>query len=425
MIKKIILGFSLCAGFSALAQQGTSSPYSYYGIGDVKFKGTHEIRTMGSLAVYQDSLHLNTLNPASYSNLQSTTFSLGFSNTSNQIKSANASASANRTSFDYFALAFPAGKFGFSFGIMPYSFVGYSIANTAKEGDFTVDRKFNGEGGINRAFLGMSYKITKKLSIGAEAAYNFGDTENTAIKFITDDGSSFPVNRGSRELIANDYSGMTFNFGANYTQPLTEEVKLTLGATFSPETKLANNQVVKLATVYYNNDNLVVDQEQETSNTSHDLLFATKYSFGATVGNPMQWMIGAEYTGTNNEKMNAYFKNPNTSYTNAHKFAVGGFYTPDYRPYFSNFFERITYRAGAKYEKTGFVMNGKEINDISASIGFGVPIGLRNRNVSNLNIGLEYGQRGTTKNTLIKENYFNVSVGLSFNDFWFIKRKYD
>jgi hypothetical protein len=44
---------------------------------------------------------------------------------------------------------------------------------------------------------------------------------------------------------------------------------------------------------------------------------------------------------------------------------------------------------------------------------------------SNLNIGVEYGQKGTTKANLVRENYTNVVMSLSLNDKWFVKRKYD
>jgi hypothetical protein len=31
---------------------------------------------------------------------------------------------------------------------------------------------------------------------------------------------------------------------------------------------------------------------------------------------------------------------------------------------------------------------------------------------------------GTTKNNLIEESYFNISVGVSIRDRWFVKRRY-
>ena len=52
----------------------------------------------------------------------------------------------------------------------------------------------------------------------------------------------------------------------------------------------------------------------------------------------------------------------------------------------------------------------------------GFPIG---GNFSNINLGIEYGKRGTTASGLVQENYLNVSVGLSFSDRWFVKRKID
>jgi hypothetical protein len=44
---------------------------------------------------------------------------------------------------------------------------------------------------------------------------------------------------------------------------------------------------------------------------------------------------------------------------------------------------------------------------------------------SNINIGVEYGSTGTTKSNLVKEDFFNINLSLSFNDKWFQKRKID
>ena len=44
---------------------------------------------------------------------------------------------------------------------------------------------------------------------------------------------------------------------------------------------------------------------------------------------------------------------------------------------------------------------------------------------SNANIGVEFGKRGSRENGLIDESYWNLIIGLSLNDIWFIKRKYN
>ena len=48
------------------SQNNTSSPYSFYGIGSLDFKGTSESRAMGGVSVFNDSIHMNFRNPASY-----------------------------------------------------------------------------------------------------------------------------------------------------------------------------------------------------------------------------------------------------------------------------------------------------------------------------------------------------------------------
>ena len=39
------------------AQEGTASPYSFYGIGEVKFKGTVDTRAMAGIGILNDSIH--------------------------------------------------------------------------------------------------------------------------------------------------------------------------------------------------------------------------------------------------------------------------------------------------------------------------------------------------------------------------------
>lgn len=423
MINKIILALGLLTVSSTFAQQGTASPYSFYGIGDQKFKGSNEIKSMGGLAVYQDSIHINMLNPASYANLQNTTLSLGFSNTSTNLSTQNVKDKSNRSSFDYFSLAFPAGKLGVSLGIMPYTFVGYKIANIEQDGAQTIAKEYNGEGGINRTYLGLGYNITPNLSIGVEAAYNFGDTENNSMQFITDDGTGLAIDRGSRQIISNDYSGFSFNTAVNYSVLFDKKMKLDFAATYSPEVNLKNTQTSTLSTISLSSTGSlgIVDQITNPS-TERDLVIPQKYTFGVGYGKTHQWFLGIEYAGAQNSKLNNIYLN-NAVYEDSHRYSMGGYYTPKYNS-FTSYFDKITYRFGAKYENTGLVLNNQAINDASVNLGFGFPVSF-NRDQSNINIGLEYGKRGTKSNGLIQENYFNVSVGFSFNDKWFQKRRYE
>ena len=83
---------------------------------------------------------------------------------------------------------------------------------------------------------------------------------------------------------------------------------------------------------------------------------------------------------------------------------------------------RMTFRAGFRHENTGLVIADKAINDTAFTLGFGFPL---SGSVSNMNLGFEYGKKGTKAMNLVEENYLNVSLSLSLNDKWFVKRKYD
>ena len=110
-----------------MAQQGTSSPYSYYGIGDVKFSGTVESRSMGGISVFPDSIHMNLQNPAQFASLKLTNYALGGTVNKTTFLTEDKTENANRSSIDYLAAAFPLKKFGFAIGAKPFTSVGYRI----------------------------------------------------------------------------------------------------------------------------------------------------------------------------------------------------------------------------------------------------------------------------------------------------------
>ena len=133
-------------------------------------------------------------------------------------------------------------------------------------------------------------------------------------------------------------------------------------------------------------------------------------------------MVGAEVTFLENSVITNRFTDiEGATFENSTRYSLGGYYIPNYNSY-SGYFKRVTYRAGLRYENTGLVIQDKSITDFAANIGFGLPLG---GTFSKINIGLEMGKRGTKYYNLVEENYFNISVGLSLSDKWFVKRKFD
>jgi len=418
MIKKLIVPVFLFFTFISFAQQGTSSPYSFYGIGDVKFKGTAENRSIGGLTIYSDSIHLNFQNPASYSNLKLTTFSLGGTYLTTDLSTNSQSEKARRTAMDYLAVGLPLGKLGVGFGLMPYSSVGYNIQSTiaATATNPQEIKQYSGTGGINKVFLGFGYALSKKLSFGIDYSYNFGKIQTYSFRFI--EGLQY----GSREKNLSDVSGGTLTAGVNYTTPINNKLNGFASITYSPDSKLSSSNSRNIATIQYSSTGaeiLVQPSDIDVANTT--LTIPSKLAVGFGVGQNKKWMLGTEITFQKSSAMGNRFNDINdVNYENSTRYSLGGFYIPNYNS-FSKYYEKIIYRAGLRYENTGLIVNNTSIKDFAVTGGLGLPlIGV----FSNINIGMEYGQRGTTSASLVQENYTNITIGLSLNDKWFQKRRF-
>ena len=121
MIKKILIAFFCVTAHGLFAQNGTISPYSYFGIGDHRNNGTVDNQMMGGISMYGDSIHINLSNPAAYSKLRLTAYSAGISHKQYRLKDWNEEQNISVTNLDYLSIAFPLAKnAGMGFGIMPY-----------------------------------------------------------------------------------------------------------------------------------------------------------------------------------------------------------------------------------------------------------------------------------------------------------------
>ncbi len=414
MIKKIIASICLLISFGIQAQEGTASPYSFYGIGDIKFKGTAENRAMGGLSIFPDSIHINLQNPAGHAALKVTALTFGATYNSTKLKTNSSQEKATRSSLDYIALGIPMGKFGASFGLMPYSAVGYKIQTISETGPST---RSTGTGGVNKAFLGFGYKINKKLNIGLDINYNFGQISTSDIVFQTD------VQYGTREANVSNLSGVNFNAGLMFSTKLKNKYDFFSSLTFSPESNLNSTNERNIATILFSQTTgeIVID-ENEATVADTKIKLPTKFAFGAGFGKVKNWLVGTEITYLNTKNSGNRFADiTDNKYENAMRYAVGGYYIPRYNS-FSSYFDRVTYRGGFRYENTGLVLKNKSINDMALTLGAGLPVGGR---FSHVNLGVEFGKRGTKSANLVQENYVNVYIGLSLNDQWFLKRRYE
>ena len=428
--------FSLAfACLTVKSQNNTSSPYSFYGIGSLDFKGTSESRAMGGVSVYNDSIHMNFRNPASYTgkNMFSfnnegrlVKFTVGLGHSETDLKTSTNSSETTNTSFEYLGLNIPMGKFGFGFGLIPFSSVGYKLQSS--NADNQLQYKYSGNGGLNKAFLGFAYQLSNNLAIGFDAKYNFGNIQNSALEYLYDD-ESLPLDYQAREQNRSDLSGVNFNFGLTFRGGITENLELHASLAHSPDYNLSSRNSRTFASVVINPNTQIefpvneinVDLESLGLDKT-DLSMPSITSIGFGISKPKKWFIGAEYTSiTSSVFSNDLISIENSEFEDSSKISFGGFFIPDYAS-FSKFWNRVVYRAGFYSEKTGLVINNESINEFGISFGLGIPAGGL---FSNVNTTVEFGKRGTTNEDLVEENFVNFQLSLSLNDRWFIKRKYN
>lgn len=435
MIKK--LGLLLAVVFSSIsfAQQGTSSPYSFYGLGSLKFKGTVENQSMGGISVYTDSIHMNFRNPASYTSpkLKSfneeskpVKFTVGGSNVSTDLESQSAVGESQNSTFDYLGITLPVGQFGVGFGLIPFSSVGYKLES--RDNDDVLNYKYRGEGGLNKVFLGVGYSLSKHIRLGVDAHYNFGNITNTNIAYGYNEQGEL-LQYQSREINRSELSGLSFNFGLAYTTMLSEKLELMATATYAPTSDLASNNLRVFSTILENPstgqefeiNSIEIDLSENNLNSTTQQL-PSKTTFGLGFGRPRKWFAGVDYTIQKTSQFSNRFLNiDNASFEDSNTIAVGGFFIPQHTS-FSNYWKRVVYRTGFRFENTGLKINDQTIDEFGISFGMGLPVG---RVFSNANLGFEYGTRGTTSANLVKEKFFKLMISLSLNDRWFEKRKFN
>ena len=416
---------SVVVGFS---QINNISPYSYFGIGDYSQQNTVSSSSMGGLSVATDSSNeVNFNNPAANASLKFTTFSIAGNTNFLKIDDGNTEQDASFTNLTYIALGFPIGKkAGMFIGLQPNSNVGYAITEELYDLDETIIEAniFNGNGGTNRFFGSFGYEVSEGIRLGVEAEYIFGKIDNNLINQRLD------VALSTKYQLDSNISGSSIKFGVQYQKEIKEGLEIKAGITAKLKNTLDSDTDELMYSFSYSSYGQEIPQDTLISNfdVSGKITRPFSWSGGLGLGKPDVWYAGIEYAAQDALSFDdsVYHTNNKVVYEPSSKLSVGGFWLPK-KNSLNSYWHRVTYRAGVKFESPGLSINTSgdsgeftSIDDFGISFGLGLPIG---NQLSQINLGLEYGNRGNTSNGLIKENYYNLRLGLNLADKWFQKRK--
>ncbi|HEY1869531.1 MAG TPA: hypothetical protein VGG71_00665, partial [Chitinophagaceae bacterium] len=428
-----------------------NSPYSRYGLGNMTPSTNIETRGMGSISTaYADPLSINFSNPASYSSFLSyyeqnskraasgrTLFDVGlnFDNRTLSEGSSPEKFTSSNALFSYMQVGIPVKKnWGLSFGLRQISRISYKIDQhervfdpvTGSNIDSALTR-YSGDGGAFLASAGTGFAI-KNFSIGVNIGYLFGKKEyNTKRDLINDTVLYNNSNYDTKTSFGNIYE----NAGVQYKIDLSKKFLLRLGAYGNLQQHLnAEEDLLRQTYVSTAAGDVQLDSVFEQKARKGKIIYPSGYAAGFILEKKPDyqnnkyggWLVGVDYVRNNWSDYRYY--GAIDSVRDSWEIKTGVQIKPEpKKDYFSN----VSYRAG-------FIIGQDYIHVESKlpvwGMSFGMSLPLANYNqiargqVSTINIALQYTKRGNNDN-LLKENLFSISVGLSFSDLWFVKRKYE
>ena len=404
--------------FFGYSQRTSYSPYSYFGVGETNFSATVENQMMGGNTAYYDSVHQNMNNAASLSKLKFVNYSVGVDLKNTSYLSASTNEKSTAAAINYISVAIPTKLLSFSFGIKPKTSVGYLLENDDKSKTPPELNRFTGSGGVSNAFVSIGFELFKNWGFGFSSSYAFGNLNHYHTKILEN------IELYTRVSSESSVSGLDYNFSTVYQKTFNEKITLYSSIVFQPEAKYKSRNNQTISTIDPNSSFGGDSEEIDLSAVglkNTNIKIPNSLSFGLGLGQDKKWFLGLNYMkndegGYKNELMGL----DNVEFKSSQTYSIGGFLLPEYNS-FTNYFKTLTYRFGVRYKNGGLYVNNQQINEIGVNFGFGIPLA----GISSANLGFEFGQRGTTKASLIKEKFFSIRLGVSLNDLWFIRSMYN
>ena len=422
----------LVISFCVSAQDGTYgaySPYSIFGIGDISKEGTAYNKSMGGVGIAnRNHRFINILNPAAVTARDTLSFMADFGLVQdNTVYRQGDIRSAHNTFNIYdFVMTFPIYRSSaFKVGLMPYSDIGYDFSSVETDpgiigntGNITYSS--NGAGSVYQAFFGAGVTFWKKLSIGADAIYYFGNLDKiTKMKYADDSYRS--LNSGSELTVR----GVTGKFGLQFEQKLGGNVSMIVGATY----KLGTDMKGYSTNYRYADQASVTDSLRHTVDTlaASGLRFADEIAVGIALKGGEKWTaefdyIRSDWSRSGLDRAPGFKVNgeSNFSTTVSQSFRAGFEIVPNIND-IRYYLKTCSYRFGVYYDQAYYKLDGNNVNSMGITLGMTLPVFKLYNGIS---LGMDIGQRASTRNGMIRERYAKFVIGFNIHDIWFRKIQY-
>ena len=417
----------------AKAQEGAHSaysPYSIYGIGDISKEGTAFNKGMGGTGIAtRNKRFINYLNPAAVTARDSLSFmaDFGLSQKNTVYRQGDIKSGNNTFNIYDFIMSFPIYRSSaFMVGITPFSDVGYDFSSIETDpdiigntGNITYDSY--GTGSVYQIFFGAGVTFWKRLSLGAEAIYYFGNLDK--VTNMDYSNSSYRSLNSGNDLAIRAATG---KFGIQYEQNIAGDVSMVIGATYRMGTNLKG-----YATEYrYANLSSVTDTLRHNVDTlaKAGLRVADEIGVGISFKGGDKWSaefnyLRSDWTKSGFDSAKGFRVSGASSFSStvSQSFRAGFEFVPN-RNDIRYFFKRCAYRGGVYYDQAYYKLDGNNVNSMGITLGMTLPVF---RLYNGLTVGVDLGQRASTRNNMIRERYAMFVVGFNIHDIWFQKPQYN
>lgn len=418
-----IISFTAFGISKNIKAQTNASPYSMIGIGDINYNNYDRATGLGGAGFSLSSgNYMYMANPASFADLQDHYFSAelaaNFKNVAYKGQSigTNSDGHSNDLQFQKLSFAIKGAKFwGIGFGLKQYSSINYSNTMTENVIGNNISQSVNlrGTGGLNQFYWSNSFHVVKGLNVGLETSFLFGSQQLN--KTTTE---SSVVSSDLNTTNTTYYHKIYFKGGLQYHTRLSKNTTLGVGLVGAMKTRLHGIDTYDLTSGSLNTIGTIPITLVNDSGIGNSQFYLPQMiGGGVSLKYKNAWTFNADYQRQNWSSAN---NSGGLSYTFANSQRVsGGVEYAKMTTVIQNgnvfSYEKYYFQLGGFYNQGNVVVRDHRINDFGVTMGFGVnskytPLGYL--------FNVQVGSRGTTANSLIKENYIQVGVVLSYRDLW-------
>jgi hypothetical protein len=403
--------------------QAARSPFTTYGVGEPYSNALVHNQGNGLGVSQPQYWFVNNQNPALLVYNTLSVFEFGIIGESRSINGDTTNERSVGGNLNYLVMAFPVktNKITTSIGLMPFTDVNFAFQYPDYATDpngavtDTLLTTESGSGGLTQVYWSNGVRVNKEITVGLKSAYLFGPISNVYSNLLGSDNVEHYVISVEEKT---NIKGFNFGLGVSFSRDslgARKDRRLSLGAVYNFSSNLKANNSNKVFRTTVGGDTL---ERYEIERNDERLKLPASFSVGLSYGKGLNWSVGTEFAYQNWSGFNKVGED-NEGLGKSWRTTLGGEFTMDPLA-LESFLKRITFRAGVSLEQYPFLANDTEVRDFGINFGFSLPAGR-----SSIDFALKTGKRGDRNENILEESYFKVYFGVTFNDQWFIKRKFD